>query len=151
MLIESVFMDQQPIPKKYTCEGHDISPPLRFIQVPSQTKSLVLIVDDPDAPNGTFDHWIVWNIPPHIQDIAEGAKELFNQSDSIKQGLNGFKALGYHGPCPPPGKVHHYRFRLYALSKELSLDSGAKKLDVEKAMRGTVLDEAILVGTYERK
>lgn len=151
MIIESVFVDQQPIPVKYTCEGEEVSPPLRFISVPQQAKSLVLIVDDPDALKGTFDHWIIWNIPPQVKEVSEGAKELFNQSKHVEQGLNGLKRLGYHGPCPPPGKVHHYRFKLYALNKELTLQSGASKQDVEKAMEGSILAEAMLIGTYEHK
>jgi Raf kinase inhibitor-like YbhB/YbcL family protein len=116
-----------------------------------QAKSLVLIVDDPDAPKGTFDHWIVWNIPPQVKELEEGAKELFAHYQQVRQGLNGVKTVGYHGPCPPPGKVHHYRFRLYALNKELSNQAGASKQEIEKAMQGAILAEAALVGTYERK
>lgn len=151
MFIESVFESQHPIPTKYTCDGENVSPPLKFLNVPSQTKSLVLIVDDPDAPHGTFDHWIVWNIPPHIQGINEGAKEFAQFSPSPRQGENGFGKNYYQGPCPPPGKPHHYHFKLYALDIELLLKEGSSKQDVEKAISGHVLGQTVIIGTYQRK
>ena len=151
MIIESIFQNQKPIPIQYTCDGDDISPPLKFQGIPSHAKSLVLIVDDPDAPRGTFDHWIVWNIPPHIQSLSESAKELFEEERTIKQGLNDFKELSYRGPCPPAGKPHRYFFKLYALDTLLNLEEGASKQEVEKAMQGHILDQTALVGTYQRK
>lgn len=150
MLIESVFESQQSIPAKYTGDGEDLSPPLRFLQVPSQAKSLVLIVDDPDAPRGTFDHWIVWNIPPHVNQLSEGAPELERANPKVKQGINGFKETVYRGPAPPPGQPHRYIFKLYALDVLLSLPEGASKQQVEKAMKGHVLNQAELIGIYQR-
>lgn len=149
MLIQSVFESQQPIPAKYTCDGENVSPPLKFLQIPSDAKSLVLIVDDPDAPHGTFDHWIVWNLPPNLKELSEGAKELLRLSPTPKQGINGFKKSYYQGPCPPPGKPHHYHFKLYALDAQLSLAEGASKQEVEKAIQGHIVDQAELVGTYQ--
>lgn len=150
MLIESVFKSKEPIPKKYTCEGENVSPPLRFSQVPPKSVSLVLIMDDPDAPRGTFDHWIVWNISPTVKELNEGAKEFAHLSPSPMQGVNGFGKTYYQGPCPPAGKPHHYHFKLYALDVQLSLPEGASKQQVEKAMDGHILMQAELIGTYQR-
>lgn len=149
MQIESVFESQQFIPAKYTCDGENVSPPLRFMQIPQGAKSLVLIVDDPDAPRGTFDHWVVWNLPPNLKEIKEGAKELAQLTPVPKQGLNGFQKAFYQGPCPPSGKVHHYHFKLYALSGQLTLPEGSTKQEVEKAMQGLILEKTELVGLYE--
>lgn len=151
MLIQSDFANHQPIPVKYTCEGENLSPPLQFISIPSNAKSLVLLVDDPDAPHGTFDHWVVWNIPPHVTSLSEGARGLFNQGSQVQQGRNGFGKLIYQGPCPPKGHPHHYYFKLYALNTMLDLGEEATKRDVEKAMQGHILDQAQLVGTYKRQ
>jgi hypothetical protein len=147
--IESAFKDEQPIPLKYTGDGQDISPPLKISGIPKQSKSLVLIVDDPDAPRGTFDHWIVWNISPNIQVISEGASE-FKQA-SVKQGKNGFGDENYHGPKPPPGKAHRYYFKLYALDiPYLDLSDGSSKQQVEQAMEGHIISTTVLMGTYQR-
>lgn len=151
MIISSpVFEAQQPIPAKYTCQGDNLSPPLRFAQIPVGTKSLLLIVDDPDAPSGTFVHWIVWNIPPHVQELTEGAKELFQSPSKVLQGRNGFNKVAYGGPCPPPGKPHHYHFKLYALDTLLHLKEGASKKEVELVIEGHVLEQAELIGTFQR-
>lgn len=149
MIIESVFESQQPIPSKYTCDGENISPPLRFFQVPQGAKSLALIVDDPDAPRGTFDHWIVWNLPPNLNEIAEGSEEFNRLSPAPRQGVNGYGKKNYQGPCPPPGKPHHYHFKLYALKEPLILPEGSNKFDVEKAMQGLIIEKAELIGTYQ--
>jgi hypothetical protein len=149
MLIQSVFEAQHPIPAKYTCDGDNISPPVRFAQIPEGAKSLVLIIDDPDAPGGTFDHWIVWNLPPHLKGIEEGASELDQLTPKPMQGVNGFRKTFYQGPCPPRGKVHHYHFKLYALSSELNLAEGATKHEVEGAMTGLIIDQVELIGTYQ--
>jgi Raf kinase inhibitor-like YbhB/YbcL family protein len=144
MIIESpAFEQHQMIPKKYTCEGEDLSPPLKFIDIPHEALSLVLIMDDPDAPMGTFDHWIAWNIPPKTPDLPEGATLPF-------EGKNGFGNRGYGGPCPPRGKPHRYFFKLYALNTKLNLPSGSSKSAVESTMKGHILEEASLVGTYQR-
>jgi Raf kinase inhibitor-like YbhB/YbcL family protein len=150
MLIESVFVSQQAIPIKYTCDGENVSPPLTFSDVPAQAKSLALIVDDPDAPRGTFDHWIVWNLPADLQKISEGAKEFARLQLPPGRGTNGYQELNYKGPCPPAGKPHHYHFKLYALDTRLSLPDGSSKHDVETAMQGHILAVAELIGTYQR-
>lgn len=144
MLIESVFENHQPIPARYTCDGEDVSPFLRFMNTPKNTKSLAIIVDDPDAPRGTFDHWIIWNLPPDLKQLSEG-----ESSSSAKQGTNGFQQTGYRGPCPPPGKPHRYFFKLYALDALLPLSEGASKHELEQAMQGHILEKAELIGTYQ--
>ena len=149
MLIESIFKSMQPIPVKYTCDGENISPPLRFAQIPSEAQSLVLIVDDPDAPRGTFDHWLVWNLPPDMQELTED-QEFARLSPSPIQGINGFGKTYYQGPCPPSGKPHRYHFKLYALDHLLSLPEGSSKQQLEKAMQGHILAQAELIGTYQR-
>lgn len=144
MKIESpAFQNNAKIPSKHTCEGKDVSPPLNFTNIPDHAKSLVLIVDDPDAPSGTFDHWIVWNLPPDTHHLSEGASVP-------KQGTNGFRETRYRGPCPPPGKPHHYFFKLYALDILLDLPEGSRKAAVEGAMKGHILSEAQLIGLYQR-
>lgn len=151
MLIESAaFEDSQFIPGKYTCDGEDISPPLKFLQLPQGVESLVLIVDDPDAPHGTFDHWIVWNIPPQLIELTDGAPEFRHASPAPKQGLNHFKKSYYKGPCPPVGNPHHYHFKLYALDSTLNLPEGSTKHEVEAAMKKhKILDQAELIGLYQ--
>jgi Raf kinase inhibitor-like YbhB/YbcL family protein len=151
MLIESVFKSQQPIPSKYTCDGENISPPLKFSQIPSGAKSLVLIVDDPDAPRGTFDHWVVWNLPPNLKELTEDAQELTRLSPAPIQGVNGYGKAYYSGPCPPAGKPHHYHFKLYALNAQLSLPEGSTKQEVEEAMKKFIIAQTELVGTYQRQ
>ncbi|WP_068466432.1 YbhB/YbcL family Raf kinase inhibitor-like protein [Candidatus Protochlamydia phocaeensis] len=150
MIIESVFEYQQPIPSKYTCSGENISPPLKFLQIPQHAQSLVLIVDDPDAPHGVFDHWIIWNISPHVTQLSEGAPELKRLSPHPIEAKNGFGKKGYGGPCPPPGKPHRYFFKLYALDVPLALSEASSKKDVEQAMKGHVIEQAELMGTYQR-
>ncbi len=136
------FESGKLIPKKYTCDGQDINPPLTIEAAPKETKTLVLIVDDPDAPSGTFDHWIVWNIPPSDGKIGENTVPG-------TEGMNGARQMGYFGPCPPSG-THRYFFKVYALDTELSLRVGAKKKDVEKAMQGHILAKGELMALYSR-
>lgn len=137
------FADQEKIPPKYACEGGDLSPPLQFDGIPAKAKSLAIIVDDPDAPMGNFDHWIVWNLPPTTRELKEGAPVAH-------QGTNSFGATHYRGPCPPRGKQHHYYFKLYALDTMLDLEAGSTKGALEAAMKGHILRKAELVGTYQR-
>jgi len=144
-LISPVFENNQFIPSKYTCDGEDINPPLQIREVPEGTKSLVLIVDDPDAPMGTWVHWVVWNIKPSTTLIEEN-----NLPEGAIEGINSFGKRHYGGPCPPSG-THHYYFKLYALDKELELPLNSEKADVEKAMTGHILDSAELIGLYQRK
>ena len=136
------FESGKLIPKKYTCDGQDINPPLTIEGAPKEAKTLVLIVDDPDAPSGTFDHWIVWNIPASTSKIGENTVPG-------TEGMNGARQMGYFGPCPPSG-THRYFFKVYALDSELSLRVGSKKKDVEKAMQGHILAKGELMGLYSR-
>lgn len=145
------FSDGGEIPKKYTCEGEDLSPPLVFSGVPAGSKSLVLIVDDPDAPDPkapkmTYVHWVLFDLPPDPREIAEGTAKLPSGS---KSGLNDWKRPGYGGPCPPIGR-HRYFFKLYALDSRLEGLSAATKADVLAAMQGHVLAQAQIVGTYQK-
>jgi Raf kinase inhibitor-like YbhB/YbcL family protein len=141
----SAFEHNGNIPVKYTCDGKDINPPLTIKDIPSEAKSLVLIVDDPDAPMGTWVHWVVWNIDPQIQEIEEDSVP-----GGAQQGLNDFRKHDYGGPCPPSG-THRYFFKLYALSSSLDLPSSSKKADVEKAMKGHMISESQIIGLYKRK
>lgn len=136
------FQHNTPIPKKYSCDGEDINPPLTIEGVPKESKSLSLIVGDPDAPGGTFDHWVVWNISPSTTKIAEN-------SVPGTEGLNGARKPGYTGPCPPSG-THRYFFKVYALDMELKLGAKTTKRDLEKAMQNHVIGKGELIGTYHR-
>jgi len=136
------FGQKQKIPSKYTCDGDDVNPPLKIEQLPSEAKSLVLIIDDPDAPSGTWDHWVVWNIPP-TDKIEENAVPGI-------EGTNSFGKHSYGGPCPPSG-THRYYFKVYALDAELKLGSNSKKKDVEKAMQNHILAKGELIGLYSRE
>lgn len=146
MKLESlVFSSNSFIPKKYTCEGENVNPPLKISEIPPETKSLVLIVDDPDAPGNNWVHWIVWNIPPQITEIKEN-----NIPQGAIEGMTDFGKTGYGGPCPPWG-THRYFFKLYALDTKLTLNSSAQKSDLEKAMKGHILAKAELIGLYRRQ
>jgi len=149
-LMSTAFKDHERIPEKYTCEGLDVSPPLRWEGYPAETVSFVLIVEDPDAPGGTFTHWIVYNIPSDVNELEEGASTMGKLPPGALQGRNDFGKIGYGGPCPPPGKAHRYVFKLYALDSMLDLGAGADRSDVLKAIRGHVLAEASLTGLYSR-
>lgn len=138
------FIHGASIPSKYTCEGNDISPELMWTAVPKNTKSFALICDDPDAPGGTWVHWVIFNIPPTITKIPEGGKP------AGIQGTNSWEKTGYGGPCPPSG-THRYFFTLYAVDTELSLDQRATANDVKRAIEGHKLATAQLLGVYEKK
>lgn len=144
-LTSPAFQNNAPIPREYTCDGKDTSPPLQISGVPVETKSLVLIVDDSDAPRGDFVHWLVWNIYPKTEEIAVNSVPV-----GAVEGTTDFGRTGYGGPCPPSG-THHYQFKLYALDTVLSLDSSARKADLERALRGHILDNAHLTGLYKRE
>ena len=144
-----VFAQGQPIPQRYTCDGEDVSPPLAWEGAP-QAASYVLIMDDPDAPIGTFTHWILYNIPGQVTSLPEGLTKEGRLSQGMLQGRNDFGRLGYGGPCPPRGPAHRYYFRLYALDAPLDLPPGANKAQVLKAMEGHILAWAELMGTYRR-
>lgn len=140
-----VFENNGSIPGKYTCDGMDVNPPLKIDNVPSEAKSLALIVDDPDAPRGIWVHWVVWNIDPKTEEIREDTVP----KDSV-QGINDFEKRDYGGPCPPSG-THRYFFKLYALDSLLNFSSDAGKAGLEKAMEGHILAQAQIVGLYKRK
>lgn len=139
----SAFLLKQAIPKKFTGDGPDVSPPLEFDAVPTRAKSLVIIVDDPDAPKGTFNHWLTWNIAAHSKGLQEG------HSGPV-QGRNDFGEVSYCGPKPPPGKPHRYFFKLFALDCVLGLKEGASRSHLEEAMSGHILETSEWVGTYQR-
>ena len=143
------FKEGQPIPRHYTCDGVNISPPLDWTGVPKSAKTIAIIADDPDAPSGTFVHWVIYNLP--AENI--GLVENLPPSESLKaggfQGKNDFEKIGYGGPCPPSG-THRYLFKVYALDSDLPLKAGATKAEVEKAMQGHIVAQAQLMGTYSR-
>ncbi len=143
-LESSAFDNARAIPSRQSCEGEDVSPPLRWMNVPEGTRSLALVVDDPDAPGGVFTHWLAWGLDPAAGGLGEG-------EPAPAEGRNDFGTTGYRGPCPPPGHGRHrYVFRLYALDVDLELGAGAAKAELEQAIEGHVLTTAELVGTYER-
>jgi len=150
-LTSAAFSEGEPIPAKYTCDDKNVSPPLKWSGAPPGTKSLVLIADDPDAPGGTWVHWVLYNLPASINELKEDQAKSQYLPNAARQGLNDFKHLGYGGPCPPPGKAHRYFFKLYALDIALELKPGATKHDVERAMDKHVLTQGQLMGTYKRK
>jgi Raf kinase inhibitor-like YbhB/YbcL family protein len=151
-LTSSAFAEGAAIPEEYTCQGKNISPPLKWSGVPSETRSLAFIMDDPDAPMGTWVHWVLYDLAPSMTDLPEGlsAREHIAPG-SGKEGSNDFKHLGYGGPCPPAGKPHRYFFKLYALDTTLDLKPGAKKKDLERAMEKHILAQGQLMATYKRK
>ncbi len=145
VLRSDAFEGGEPIPARHSCEGEDISPALAWTEPPESTQSLALVVDDPDAPGGTFTHWLAWRLDAASGGLREGEKPA-------GEGRNDFGRSGYGGPCPPPGHgPHRYSFRLQALDGELDLPAGASKRDLESALEGRVLAVAELVGTYERR
>ena len=151
MTIESSdFSNGGDIPRSFTCDGQDRSPALSWSGAPEGTESFALITDDPDAPAGTWVHWVIFNLPAKTRSLAGGQERREQLSDGSKQGRNDFRKIGYGGPCPPPGKPHRYFFKLYALNAELTLSDGATKADVERAMEGKILAKAELVGRYKR-
>jgi Raf kinase inhibitor-like YbhB/YbcL family protein len=141
------FAEGAAIPKKFTCKGADISPALEWSGAPTSAQNYALIVEDPDAPSGTFTHWLVFDIPRNLNGLKQGAGN--DQQSGFSQGKNDFGKIGYGGPCPPSG-VHHYIFRLFALSQKLVLPSDAAKEQLEKAMKGKILAQSSLTGTFAR-
>lgn len=137
------------IPKQYTCDGKDISPPLVWSGIPAETKSLALICDDPDAPMGTWVHWVIFNIPPQETGLPEGVPGSATLKNGAVHGKNDFRRLGYGGPCPPSG-THRYFFKVYALDKVLDLDPGDSKAGLLRAMEGHIVAQGQLIGRYKR-
>ena len=143
------FVPGGKIPGKYTCDGMDISPPLAWTSGPEGTKTFALICDDPDAPMGTWVHWVLFNLPADIIELRENVPPERELENGAKQGMNDFRKIGYGGPCPPGG-THRYYFKLYALDTEINLEAGATKSELLKAMEGHILAEGQLMGRYER-
>lgn len=145
----TAFPEGGMIPKKFTCDGDDISPSLKWDSVPAGTKSIAIISDDPDAPVGTWVHWVVYNIPADAKELPENVPPQRTLSNGAKQGTNDFRKIGYGGPCPPGG-THRYYFKIYALDTMLTLDAGATKAQLLDAMKGHILAEGQLMGKYSR-
>jgi len=144
------FVDQSIIPAKYTADGADISPQLEWRDAPALTKSFTLIMDDPDAPAGTWVHWVLYDLPKDTKNIPEAVPKAEVLPSGAKQGITDFRQVGYGGPSPPPGLPHRYFFKLYALDCMLNLPPRHSKKDVEKAMQGHILAEAQIMGKYGR-
>jgi Raf kinase inhibitor-like YbhB/YbcL family protein len=150
-LTSTAFTAGQPIPAKYTDDGLNISPPLTWTNVPAGTKSLALVVNDPDAPVGDWVHWVIYDLPPSTTSLAQDVLKTPQMPGGAKQGVNDFQKTGYGGPAPPPGKAHRYIFKLYALNATTGLAPGATRANLLKAMNGHLLGEGQLMGTYERQ
>jgi len=148
-ITSSAFSEGGMIPRKYTCDGPDVSPDLAWSGIPDGTRSLALICDDPDAPVGTWVHWVLFNLPAAATGLPEGVASDATLQNGASHGTNDFRRLGYGGPCPPGG-THRYFFKLYALDTPLRLESGATKAQLESAMAGHILGEAQLMGKYKR-
>ncbi len=144
------FTQGGAIPVRHTCDGQDVSPPLSWSGAPAGTKSFALIADDPDAPAGTWVHWVVWNLPAGAASLPENVARKDTLPGGARQGTTDFRRIGYGGPCPPSG-THRYYFRIYALDALLELPASTNRKDLEKAMQGRVLAQAEWMGTYSRK
>lgn len=137
------------IAKKFTCDGTDVSPELKWTDPPKQTESLALIMDDPDAPSGTWVHWVLYDLPADARGLPEGVPKDRSLSNGARQGRNDFNKIGYNGPCPPRGSLHRYFFKLYALDCKTNLEPGVSKGELERSIRGHILAEAELVGKFQ--
>ena len=150
MITSSAFTDSASIPSKYTCDGQDVSPPLAWSGVPDNARTLALIMDDPDAPNGTWTHWVIWNIPNTASSLPEGVSKTASVSGGGMQGQNSWPKTGYGGPCPPPGKAHRYNFTLFALDTTLSIPDKSNAAALRAAMNGHILAQAKTIGMYAK-
>jgi Raf kinase inhibitor-like YbhB/YbcL family protein len=146
----TAFEEGGMIPKKYSCEGIDVSPPLLWTSIPEGTRSLALTCDDSDAPMGTWVHWVLFNLPANILELPENIPQQRMLANGAKQGMTDFRKIGYEGPCPPIG-THKYYFKLYALDCMLDLNAGITKKQLTDAMKGHIIAEGQLMGTYKRK
>jgi Raf kinase inhibitor-like YbhB/YbcL family protein len=149
ILTSTAFVDGQSLPDKFTCHGQDISPPLQWSGIPANSKSIAITCEDPDAPSGTFTHWIIFDIPVASNSLSENVSKTATLPDGAGQGKNSFGNIGYNGPCPPGGKTHHYIFKIYALDNSVTLNSDAGMDDLLKAIDGHVLAQGQLTGTYQ--
>lgn len=149
-LRSKAFKEGQSIPRKHTCDGPDLSPPLEWSDVPQGTNAFALLMEDPDAATGSWVHWLLYDLPAEARSLPEGVSPTETLPRGGAQGKNDFGRIGYGGPCPPPGRPHRYFFRLYALSSRVNLPPGASKQQLLRAMEGNVKAEAQLMGTYGR-
>lgn len=150
-LTSAAFAYGEKIPVRFTCEGDDVSPPLQWTGAPVETRSFALICEDPDAPRGTWLHWILYNIPGTAVELTQAVPTLPETPSGTRHGRNTAKDMAYAGPCPPPGKPHRYFFRLYALDIMLNLPPGASRQELEQAMDQHILGQGTLMGTYEHR
>lgn len=142
------FDDGQDIPAVHACDGRNISPALKWSGAPKETRSYALICEDPDAPGGTWVHWVIYGLPASVTELPENVPPVEIPPVGGMHGINSFSHLGYGGPCPPPGKPHHYYFRIYALDGDIGLKPKASRADLDKAMKGHIQAEGKLMGTY---
>ena len=149
-LTSAAFAPNGTIPRKHTCDGPDVSPLLSWDAPPGLTQSFALIVDDPDAPAGTWVHWVLFDLPAATRDLPEGVPRDEQLPSGARQGRNDFRRVGYNGPCPPSGPAHRYFFKLYALDARLNLRPGVTRAEVERALQGHILAHGELVGRYQR-
>ncbi|PYX88265.1 MAG: YbhB/YbcL family Raf kinase inhibitor-like protein [Acidobacteria bacterium] len=149
-LSSSSFQNGGDIARKFTCDGADSSPDLSWSNPPAGTRNFALIADDPDAPAGTWTHWLVYDLPSQTHQFEENVPKVDELPDGGRQGRNDFRKIGYGGPCPPPGKPHRYFFKLHALDTKLNLQPGASRQEVEQALQGHILGKAELMGKYKR-
>ncbi len=150
-LVSAAFAEGQPIPADYTCDGRNISPPLRWSGAPTGTRSLALICEDPDAPSGLWTHWVIYGLPGNMTELPEGVRAVENPPSGGRQGLNSFKRIGYGGPCPPVSRAHRYFFKIYALDDDVSLQTNASRADLIRALHGHVIAEGELMGVYQKR
>ena len=149
-LTTTAFQPGGIIPKKFPCDGPDVSPALAWSDLPPGTQAIALIMDDPDAPVGTWVHWVLYDLPASARELSEGVPKQEDLSSGAHQGRNDFRKVGYGGPCPPRGAAHRYFFKLYALDAKTKLKAGATKAELERAMQGHILAQAELMGRYQR-
>lgn len=144
------FEKGKPIPRKFTCDGDDISPLIRWDGLPKATVSVALLMDDPDAPNGTYTHWIVYNLPADSEGLEEIVPIQKNLDNGAIQGKNDFGKYGYGGPCPPQGETHRYFFKVFALDKKLDQEDGSDRGTLLQSIKGCIIDQGEYMGTYKR-
>ena len=141
----------ESIPRQFTCDDKDVSPPLHWNSAPAGTKRFSLLTEDPDAPGGTFIHWMLYDLPANATELPQNVPQKKELPNGARQGRNGFGRIGYGGPCPPSGPAHRYYFRLYALDRKLDLAAGASRAELDRAMKGHILAQAELMGRYKRR
>jgi Raf kinase inhibitor-like YbhB/YbcL family protein len=150
-ITSTAFHNDSTIPQKFTCQGEDISPELAWSGAPAETQSFALLCEDPDAPGGTYIHWVIYNIPTTERGLAENFPKRDKLPNGTRQGINDFKQMGYGGPCPPPGKAHRYYFKLYALDAMINIPGEATRDQLLNAMHGHILAEGETIGMYQKK